>query len=113
MGDHTVAMTGAAMVSAALFERTRTGKGQLVTTSLLRQGVYTLGFDVNVAVMWGPTLATGVRENMPNPTVNNYTAGAGARFWLVGLEGGRPLPARLQCGSASGRGRVCHYVLIP
>src|SRR3546814_18777558 len=37
MGDHTVAMTGAAMVSAALFERTRTGKGQLVTTSLLRQ----------------------------------------------------------------------------
>src|SRR3546814_19979552 len=96
MGDHTVAMTGAAMVSAALFERTRTGKGQLVTTSLLRQGVYTLGFDVNVAVMWGQTLATGARETMPNPTVNNYTAGDGERFWLVGLEGDRHWPALLR-----------------
>src|SRR3546814_11002809 len=67
MGDHTVAMTGAAMVSAALFERTRTGKGQLVTTSLLRQGVYTLGFDVNVAGMWGQPLAPGLRGTMPNP----------------------------------------------
>src|SRR5262245_9501050 len=34
MGDHTVGMSGAAMICAALVSRQSTGKGQLVTTSL-------------------------------------------------------------------------------
>lgn len=93
MGDHSAAMTGAAMVSAALVGRARTGRGGLVSTSLLRQGAYTLGFDVNVALMWGRSLAIGVRETMPSPTVNNYTAGDGRAFWIVGLEGERHWPA--------------------
>ena len=53
MGDHTAAMTAAAMVSAALYERSNGERGQLVSTSLLRQGAYTIGFDVNVTLMWG------------------------------------------------------------
>jgi crotonobetainyl-CoA:carnitine CoA-transferase CaiB-like acyl-CoA transferase len=93
MGDHTVAMTGAAMVSAALVERARTGQGQLVSTSLLRQGVYTIGFDVNVAVMWGRTLGIGTRETMYSPVLNNYSASDGKSFWIVGLEGDRHWPA--------------------
>jgi crotonobetainyl-CoA:carnitine CoA-transferase CaiB-like acyl-CoA transferase len=93
MGDHTVAMTGAAMVSAALVARERTGEGQLVTTSLLRQGAYTVGFDVNVALMWGRSLGYALRESARNPTLNNYTAGDGRRFWLVGLDGERHWPA--------------------
>jgi crotonobetainyl-CoA:carnitine CoA-transferase CaiB-like acyl-CoA transferase len=93
MGDHTVAMTGAAMVSAALVERARTGHGLLVSTSLLRQGVYTIGFDVNVAVMWGRTLGIGTRETMYSPVLNNYRASDGKSFWIVGLEGDRHWPA--------------------
>ncbi len=93
MGDHTVAMTAAAMVSAALVERSRTGRGQLVSTSLLRQGVYTIGFDVNVALMWGRTLGIGTREAMYSPVLNNYSAGDGRSFWIVGLEGDRHWPA--------------------
>jgi crotonobetainyl-CoA:carnitine CoA-transferase CaiB-like acyl-CoA transferase len=92
MGDHTAAMTGAAMISAALYERERTGRGQFVSTSLLRQGAYTLGFDVNIALMWGRSLAVGVRETMGNPSVNNYIAGDGRAFWIVGLEGDRHWP---------------------
>ena len=92
MGDHTVAMTGAAMVSAALFARHTTGRGQVVSTSLLRQGAYTIGFDVNVALLWGRTLAVGVHETMGNPSVNNYKAGDGHEFWIVGLEGDRHWP---------------------
>jgi len=91
MGDHSVAMTAAGMVSAALVSRSRTGEGQVVSTSLLRQGAYTIGFDVNVAVMWGRTLATGVHEHMP-PTVNWFTAGDGRSFWVVGLEPDRHFP---------------------
>jgi crotonobetainyl-CoA:carnitine CoA-transferase CaiB-like acyl-CoA transferase len=93
MGDHSAAMTGAAMVSAALVGRARTGRGQVVSTSLLRQGAYTIGFDVNVALMWGRSLAIGTRETMYSPTVNNYTAGDGRPFWIVGLEGERHWPA--------------------
>jgi crotonobetainyl-CoA:carnitine CoA-transferase CaiB-like acyl-CoA transferase len=93
MGDHSAAMTAAAMINAALVARARTGRGQLVSTSLLRQGAYTIGFDVNVALMWGRSLRPGQRETMQNPTVNNYTAGDGRTFWLVGLQGARHWPA--------------------
>jgi crotonobetainyl-CoA:carnitine CoA-transferase CaiB-like acyl-CoA transferase len=92
MGDHTVAMTAAAMVSAALFARERTGEGDLVSTSLLRQGAYTIGFDVNVALMWGLAIRVGTRTHMGNPCINNYSAGDGRRFWVVGLEGDRHWP---------------------
>src|SRR5690349_18376321 len=64
MGDHSVGMTGAAMISAALFAREKTGEGQFVSTSLLRQGVYTISFDLNVAVMWGQSISVGRRETM-------------------------------------------------
>ena len=92
MGDHTVAMTAAAMISAALFARERTGEGDLVSTSLLRQGAYTIGFDVNVALMWGVPIRVGTRTTMGNVAINNYSAGDGRPFWIVGLEGHRHWP---------------------
>ena len=92
MGDHTVGMTGAAMISAALVARARTGKGQFVTTSLLRQGAYTVGFDVNTYLLWGRQFQGGSRTSMAQPTINNYVAGDGRRFWIVGLEGERHWP---------------------
>jgi crotonobetainyl-CoA:carnitine CoA-transferase CaiB-like acyl-CoA transferase len=93
MGDHSVAMSTVAAISAALVERSRTGRGQVVSTSLLRQGAYTIGFDLNVALMWGQSLGIGVRETMYSPVLNNYTAGDGRAFWIVGLEGDRHWPA--------------------
>ena len=86
MGDHSTALTAAAGVCAALLARTRTGEGQLVSTSLLRQGAYTISFDLSVTLGWGLTLRIGQRDNMGNPAMNNYTAADGRRFWLVGLE---------------------------
>ena len=93
MGDHSVAMSAVAAINAALVERSRTGQGQVVSTSLLRQGAYTIGFDLNVALMWGQSLGIGVRETMYSPVLNNYTAGDGRAFWIVGLEGDRHWPA--------------------
>lgn len=92
MGDHSVGMTAAAMVAAALYARERTGEGDLVSSSLLRQGAYTVGFDVNIALMWGLPVRVGVRTKMGNPCINNYQAGDGRRFWIVGLEGERHWP---------------------
>jgi crotonobetainyl-CoA:carnitine CoA-transferase CaiB-like acyl-CoA transferase len=92
MGDHSVGLSTAAAISAALFARERTGKGQMVSTSLLRQGVYTIGFDLNMVLGWGLTTAVGSRNAMGNPAINNYVAGDGRRFWIVGLEGERHWP---------------------
>ena len=92
MGDHAVAMSAAGAISAALFARSRTGRGQLVTTSLLRQGMYTIGFDLNVALRLGVPLAVATRDQMGNPMINSYRDSAGAWFWLVGLEADRHWP---------------------
>src|SRR5262249_2337442 len=49
-GDHGVAMDLVAAINAALVARDRpggSGRGQLVATSLLRHGMYTICFDLN------------------------------------------------------------------
>src|SRR6201998_1088408 len=93
MGDHSAGMTLAAAVCAALLARERTGAGQLVTTSLYRQGAYTVSFDLNTYLLTGQPIAIGQRESMGNPCMNNYAAGDGRRFWIVGLEADRHWPA--------------------
>ncbi|HEY7053237.1 MAG TPA: CoA transferase [Mycobacterium sp.] len=92
MGDHAAGMTLAAAVCAALVARDRTGKGQLVSTSLYRQGAYTVSFDMNTYLMTGLPIGIGERETMGNPCMNNYAAADGRRFWIVGLEAGRHWP---------------------
>jgi crotonobetainyl-CoA:carnitine CoA-transferase CaiB-like acyl-CoA transferase len=93
MGDHMAGMTLAAAICAALLARDRTGAGQLVTTSLYRQGAYTVSFDLNTLLMTGQPIAIGQRESMGNPCMNNYAAGDGRRFWIVGLQADRHWPA--------------------
>ena len=92
MGDHNTGLAAAGAVSAALFAREKNGQGQLVATSLYREGAYTISFDMNMALMWGAHPAIGQRETMASVTVNNYKAGDDRRFWIVGLEGDRHWP---------------------
>ena len=92
MGDHMAGMATAGAVAAALLARERTGEGQLVTTSLLRTGVYMMGWDISMALrMQVPTIPmTTVAP--PNPLISAYTAGDGRRFWMLGLQGSRHWP---------------------
>jgi crotonobetainyl-CoA:carnitine CoA-transferase CaiB-like acyl-CoA transferase len=92
MGDHGAGMSAAAGICAALFARERTGRGQLVATSLLRQGLYTISFDLATALRFGVSLAVGNRATMANPTINSYRDRDGRWFWIVGLEGDRHWP---------------------
>ena len=73
MGDHSTGISGAAAVSAALFARERSGEGQLVSTSLFRQGIYTIGFDVNILLMWGAPMRLGVHA--ASKSADNHRAG--------------------------------------
>ena len=75
MGDHTAGMTLAAAVCAALVARSRTGVGQLVSTSLYRQGAYTISFDLNTFLMTGHAIAIGQRESMAQPVHEQLRGG--------------------------------------
>jgi len=92
MGDHTAGMTLAGGVSAALLARERTGCGQLVSTSLLRVGVYVLGWDTNAALRLGIEATPMTRAWTPNPVISAYRAKDGRWFWLLGLQGQRHWP---------------------
>lgn len=92
MGDHGTGMVLAGAVSAALYAREKTGKGQLVSSSLIRQGIYTLAFDIATSLRFGVDLAVGNRKTMGNPCINNYQDSDGRWFWIVGLEATRHWP---------------------
>ena len=97
MGDHTVAMTGAAMVSAALSSGRGPGGGRWYPPPV-RQGVYTIGFDVNIALMWGRTLGVGTVGRRctarRSTTTRPATAAPSGSSASKGTVTGRPWPVR-------------------
>jgi len=92
MGDHLTGLGVAGMVSAALFARERTGTGQLVTTSLTRMAAWQLSTDYNLRLMIDRPAPRSDRTTEANPVWNNYRAGDGKGFWLIGVEADRHWP---------------------
>ena len=92
MGDNVTALTMVAGIMGALFHRERSGAGQLVSTSLLRTGVYSIGMDVATRVGLGRIAAAPSRSKPQNPLMNSYCASDGKWFWLVGAESERHWP---------------------
>jgi crotonobetainyl-CoA:carnitine CoA-transferase CaiB-like acyl-CoA transferase len=91
-GDHVTALATLSGILGALLERERTGKGQLVETSLLRTGLYCLGWDLNMVMRFGKLAGPRPRTEELNPLVNCYQAGDGKWFWLLGVESQRHWP---------------------
>jgi crotonobetainyl-CoA:carnitine CoA-transferase CaiB-like acyl-CoA transferase len=92
MGDHVAGMTLAGGIAAALLARHASGQGQLVTTSLLRIGVFVLGWDTSATLRLGIPATPYTRTTTPNPVIDSYRAGDGRWFWLLGLQGDRHWP---------------------
>ena len=95
MGDHITGMALLSGITAKLFERERSGRGGLVATSLLRTGMYTLGWDIGVALRYGKRESTRPRERNRAPLMNCYRARDGRAFWLLLLEADRHWPKLL------------------
>ncbi|ONH22935.1 hypothetical protein BL253_34265 [Pseudofrankia asymbiotica] len=91
LGDHPTAMALAAGVCAALVEQRTHGRGQFVTTSLLRTGAYTISCDL-ASHARGQLATPGLSRMMYNPILAVYQAGDGRWFWLLGLQGARHWP---------------------
>jgi crotonobetainyl-CoA:carnitine CoA-transferase CaiB-like acyl-CoA transferase len=92
LGDHVTGMTLAGGICGALFDRQRSGQGHLVSTSLLRTGLYCAGWDLAILMRFGRLQSTRPRHQAPTPMVNCYAAADERGFWLLGLEGDRHWP---------------------
>lgn len=92
MGDHVTGITTAAGVLAALLRRHQTGEGGLVETSLLRTGMYCLGWDLGIQLRFDKLAPTEPRARIQNPMCSSYQAGDGEWFWLLGVESDRLWP---------------------
>lgn len=92
LGDNVSALSMVAGIAGALFHRERTGEGQLVSTSLLRSGIYSIGMDVSTRVGLGRIAPAPSRKSPQNPLMNSYRASDGKWFWIVGAESVRHWP---------------------
>jgi crotonobetainyl-CoA:carnitine CoA-transferase CaiB-like acyl-CoA transferase len=85
-GDHVTALATLSGVLAALHERTTTGKGRLVEASLIRAGVYALGWDASIHLRYGEATTAQPRHNRPS-AVAGYFRTADARYICVAPRG--------------------------
>ena len=92
IGDMVTGLTTVSAVLAALLERERTGRGQLVATSLLRSGAYCIGSELATRLSLGRLAPPQRRTAAQNPILNSYQAGDGKWFWLIGAEADRHWP---------------------
>lgn len=91
MGDHTTGLALVAAITAALFDRERTGQGRLVSTSLVRAGAYVISSDL-AAHANGEMAEAGLRRALYNPMLGCYRSSDGRWFFLLGLEAMRHWP---------------------
>ena len=96
MGDHMTGLGGAAAISAALFRRERTGEGQRVGASLVRTGVYMMGWDYSLEMRMGVKTAPYDRFHAPNPIINSFQTKDQRWIWLLLLQGDRHWPDLLR-----------------
>ncbi|MET0187741.1 MAG: CoA transferase [Pseudonocardia sediminis] len=92
MGDTVTGVTTVAAILAALLYRERTGEGQLVETSLLRSGAYSIGMELSTRLTLGKLAPPPSRVKPQNPLMNSYAGQGGEWFWLMGAEAERHWP---------------------
>jgi crotonobetainyl-CoA:carnitine CoA-transferase CaiB-like acyl-CoA transferase len=105
VGDHITGMATAMAVMAALYERTRTGLGRVVETSLFATGMYTAGWDLSVQLTMDRLSSMRSRTGSQTPMVNSYRSADDKWFFLIGLEAGRHFPG---LAAAIGRPHLAH-----
>ncbi len=99
MGDSICALATAAAALAAVVERGLTGKGRQVETSLLRTGVFTIGWDLAIQLRHGEHVRATPRSRTQSP-VANYFKDRDGRWFSISVRAPTDWPA---IAAAAGR----------
>ena len=94
-GDHVTALATLSGILAALHERGRTGRGRLVEASLMRAGVYALGWDMSVHMRYGQSVTAMPRNDRPG-SMSGFFRTADDRYFCVVPRGPTCFPAFMQ-----------------
>ena len=87
-GDAFCALSTVSATLAAVVERESTGRGRLVETSLVRSGVYAIGWDYSIQLKWGRLASQRMRADAINP-LSNYFRTADDRWVGIFARDGR------------------------
>ena len=85
-GDHVTALATLSGVLAAVHERQTTGRGRLVEASLIRTGVYALGWDWSAQLRYGGTITAQLRDDRP-VAIAGYFRTIEGRWVYIGPRG--------------------------
>jgi formyl-CoA transferase len=97
MGDHPAALALYGAIVTALYRREKTGKGGHVASSLLANGLWSHGLQIQ-AKFCGATFTPRVpREQAPNALTNMYKCRDGRWLTLSLLEEERQWPVLVRC----------------
>ena len=88
-GDHPTGLALLSAVLAALRMRDRTGEGQVVETALLRTGAWSIGIDVQVALVDGRQPTRRGRDDAWSPINTTYRCADGRWLNLAAQDQGR------------------------
>ncbi len=89
MGDHPAGLALAGAVSAALYHREKTGRGQEIHLSLFQSGLWMMASDIQIALLLGVGYMPTGRQVVPNPLWNHYQTKDGKWLHLVMLQADR------------------------
>jgi crotonobetainyl-CoA:carnitine CoA-transferase CaiB-like acyl-CoA transferase len=71
-GDAICALSTVSATLAAVVERQSTGHGRLVESSLVRSGVFAIGWDMSIQLKWGRLASQRTRKEVLSPTTNYF-----------------------------------------
>ena len=113
-GDHATGMSAVAGILAALHRRSKTGDGDIVSTSLLRMGVFLNGQNITTRLT-PKNLKRKDRLNdrsaAPNPLINKYKTKDGRFFWLLGFESDRHWPLMMEAIGTSESAKLDTFIV--
>jgi formyl-CoA transferase len=92
MGDHPTGMSLFGALMAALYQRERTGRGTMVSTSLLANGLWLNAIPVQGILCGARTVVRPPREEAVDATANLYRCRDGRWFLLSITADGRRWP---------------------
>ena len=82
-GDHVTALATLSAILAAVHERTETGRGRLVETSLIRAAAYAIGWDLALQLRYGQVVTAQPRDERPSAISGFFRTGDDRWFCIV------------------------------